>query len=163
MRSSCISQGYPSAFIVALHSVHDEKKEDGLHRLSSTGVAVVHLVAPLTALVGPGEVGDRNEEERVAGVCDTGEGVVPGWLLVHEGAMESVEGTYQAMNAARIPKAPPALRRGVWGAPVPPCIKYARPSIRNARSRVKKSRKKATVERRVQISSRKVKMNHAMR
>jgi hypothetical protein len=163
MRSSCISQGYPSAFNIALHSVHDEKKEDGLHRLSSASIAVVHLVAPLAALVRPGEVCDRDEEERVAGVCDTGEGVVPGWLLVDVRAMQSIARTYQAMNAARIPKAPPALRRGVLGPPVPPCIKYARPSIRNARSRVKKSRKKATVERRVQISSRKVKMNHAMR
>jgi hypothetical protein len=72
-------------------------------------------------------------------------------------------GTYQAMNAARIPKAPPALRRGILAAPVPPCCRYARPSMRNARSRVKKSRKKATVERSVQISSRKVKMNHAIR
>jgi hypothetical protein len=164
MRSSCISQGYPSAFNVALHSVHDEKKEDSLHCLSSASVAVVHLVAPLTALVRPGEVCDRDEEERVAGVCDTGKGVVPEWLLVNVGTMRKIGAeAYQAMNAARIPKAPPALSRGVWGAPVPPCIKYARPSIRNARSRVKKSRKKATVERRVQISSRKVKMNHAIR
>jgi hypothetical protein len=109
-------------------------------------------------------VGDRDEEERVAGVCDTGKGVVPGWLLVNVGAKRKIEvETYQAMNAARIPKAPPALRRETWGPPVPPCIKYARPSMRNARSRVKKSRKKATVERRVQISSRKVKMNHAIR
>jgi len=67
------------------------------------------------------------------------------------------------VNAARIPKAPPALRRPVWGAPVPPCIRYARPSIKKARSRVKKRVKKATVERRVQINSRKVKMNQPMR
>jgi hypothetical protein len=70
--------------------------------------------------------------------------------------------TYQAVNAAMIPKAPPALRRPVWGAP-PLCNKYARPRNRNARSRVKKRVKKATVERRVQIKSRKVKMNQPMR
>jgi hypothetical protein len=98
----------------ALHSVHDEKKEDGLHRLSSTSLAVVHLIAPLTSLVGPGEVGDRDEEERVAGVCDTGKGVIPGWLLANVGAIWIIEaGTYQAIKAARIPKAPPALRRGM--------------------------------------------------
>jgi hypothetical protein len=70
--------------------------------------------------------------------------------------------TYQAVKAARIPKAPPALRRPVWGAPSL-CSKYARARNRKARSRVKKSVKKATVERRVQISSRKVKMNQPMR
>jgi hypothetical protein len=47
----------------AFHSVHDEKKEDDLHRLGSTSLAVVHLVTPLTSLVGPGEVGDGDEEE----------------------------------------------------------------------------------------------------
>jgi hypothetical protein len=59
----------------ALHSVHTEKKERSLHL--SASLAVVHLLAPLAALVGPREVGDGNEEERVAGVGDTSEGVVP--------------------------------------------------------------------------------------
>ena len=44
---------------------------------SAAGLAVVDLVAPLAALVGPREVGDGNDEEGVAGVCDTGKGVVP--------------------------------------------------------------------------------------
>jgi hypothetical protein len=47
----------------------------------ATGLAVVDLVAPLAALVGPGEVGDGNDEEGVAGVCDTGKGVVPIGLI----------------------------------------------------------------------------------
>jgi len=69
------------------------------------------------------------------------------------------------VNAARIPKAPPALKRPVWGAASAPslCSRYARPSIKNAMSSVKKSVKKATVERRVQINRRKVKMNQPMR
>lgn len=37
------------------------------------------------------------------------------------------------------------------------------PSSRKAKSRVKKSKKKATVERSVQMSNRKVKMNHPIR
>ena len=66
---------------IALHSVRDERKRvDSLHLGAS--LAVVNLVAPLTALVGPREVGDGDEEERVAGVGDTGEGVVPWMLLV---------------------------------------------------------------------------------
>jgi len=52
-----------------------KRKEDSLHLGAS--LAVVHLVAPLAALVGPREVGDGDEEERVAGVGNTGEGVVP--------------------------------------------------------------------------------------
>ena len=52
-----------------------KRKEDGLHLGAS--LAVVNLVAPLTALVRPREVGDGNEEERIAGIGDTGEGVVP--------------------------------------------------------------------------------------
>ena len=59
----------------ALHSVHEKKGNDNLHL--ATGGAVVNLVAPLTALVGPREVGDGNEEEGVAGVGNTSEGVVP--------------------------------------------------------------------------------------
>ena len=108
-------------------------------------------------------MGDGDEEERVAGVGNTGEGVVPWNLLAELLETEAVTNeTYQAVNAAMIPKAPPALRRPVWGAPSL-CSKYARPRNRKARSRVKKSVKKATVERRVQISSRKVKMNQPMR
>lgn len=42
------------------------------------GSAVVDLVAPLTALVGPGEVGNRDEEKGVAGIGDTSKSVVPG-------------------------------------------------------------------------------------
>jgi hypothetical protein len=84
-------------------------------------------------------------------------------LLVEKLVTESLtDETYQAVNAARIPKAPPALRRPVWGAPST-WSRYARPRNRNARSRVKKRVKKATVERRVQINSRKVKMNQPMR
>lgn len=52
-----------------------KRKVDNLHL--GAGLAVVNLVAPLTALVGPGEVGNGNEEERVAGVGNTGKGVVP--------------------------------------------------------------------------------------
>jgi hypothetical protein len=43
----------------------------------AAGLAVVDLLAPLAALVGPREVGDGNDEEGVAGVGDTGKGVVP--------------------------------------------------------------------------------------
>ena len=108
-------------------------------------------------------MGNGDEEERVAGVGNTGEGVVPWIMLVKLLVTEALKDrTYQAVNAARIPKAPPALRRPVWGAPST-CSKYARPRNRNARSRVKKSVKKATVERRVHIRSRKVKMNQPMR
>ena len=49
-----------------------------LHALLSTGGVVVDLVAPLTALLRPGEVGDGDEEEGIAWVGDTGERVVPG-------------------------------------------------------------------------------------
>lgn len=48
-----------------------------LHALLSTGGVVVDLVAPLTTLLRPGEVGDGNEEEGIAWLGDTGEGVVP--------------------------------------------------------------------------------------
>jgi len=59
----------------ALHSVHTGKKERRLHLSASR--AVVHLLSLLAALVRPREVGDGDEEERVAGVSDTSEGVVP--------------------------------------------------------------------------------------
>lgn len=61
---------------------------------------------------------------------------------------------YQAAKAARIPKAPPALRQAML-----PCWRYEIPSMRNARSSVKKRKKKATVERSVQMSRMKVKIN----
>ena len=49
---------------------------------SATGLAVVNLLAPLATLVGPREVGDGDDEERVAGVGNTGKGVVPvEWLV----------------------------------------------------------------------------------
>lgn len=49
---------------------------------SAAGLAVVDLLAPLAALVGPREVGDGNDEEGVAGVGNTGKGVVPvEWLV----------------------------------------------------------------------------------
>jgi hypothetical protein len=108
-------------------------------------------------------VGDGDEEERVAGVGNTGEGVVPWRWLVKMLMKETFDNeTYHAVKAARIPKAPPALRRPVWGAPSL-CSKYERARNRKAMSSVKKSVKKATVERSVQISSRKVKMNQPMR
>lgn len=40
-------------------------------------LAVVDLSTPLTAFIGPGEVEDRNKEEGVARVGNTGKGVVP--------------------------------------------------------------------------------------
>ena len=52
-----------------------KRKEDNLHFGAS--LAVVNLVAPLAALVGPGEVSNGDEEEGVAGVGNTCEGVVP--------------------------------------------------------------------------------------
>ena len=89
-----------------------KRKVDNLHL--GAGLAVVNLVAPLTALVGPGEVSNGNEEEGVAGVGNTGEGVVPRLLLVELIMIyEFKNETYQAVNAAIIPKAPPALRRPV--------------------------------------------------
>lgn len=57
------------------------KQTNRLHRLGGASGAVVDLAAPLAALVGPGEVGDGNDEERVAGVGNTGKGVVPGGLV----------------------------------------------------------------------------------
>jgi hypothetical protein len=49
---------------------------------SAAGLAVVDLLAPLAALVGPREMGDGNDEEGVAGVGNTGKGVVPmEWLV----------------------------------------------------------------------------------
>ena len=51
------------------------KREDGLNLSASR--TVVDLAALLTALVRPWEVSHRDEEEGVAGVSDTGEGVVP--------------------------------------------------------------------------------------
>lgn len=56
-----------------------KRKVDNLHLGAS--LAVVNLVAPLTALVRPGEVSNGDEEKRVAGVGNTGEGVVP-WKLL---------------------------------------------------------------------------------
>ena len=56
------------------------KREDGLNL--SASCAVVDLVALLTALVRPWEVSDGDEEEGVAGVSNTSEGVVPEVLLV---------------------------------------------------------------------------------
>lgn len=65
---------------------------------------------------------------------------------------------YQAKNAARIPKAPPALMAEIRGAPSTRA-RYPIPRQRNARSRVKKREKKATVDLTVQMSNKKVKMN----
>lgn len=48
-------------------------------------LAVVDLLPPLAALVTPREVRYRNEEERVAWVSDTGEGVIPGQERGEEG------------------------------------------------------------------------------
>jgi hypothetical protein len=48
-----------------------------LNGLLGTCSVIIDLVASLSALVGPWEVGNRDDEERVAGVGDTGEGVVP--------------------------------------------------------------------------------------
>ena len=45
--------------------------------LLSASLGVVDLSAPLTALVGPWEVSDWNDEEAVAAVGDTGKSVVP--------------------------------------------------------------------------------------
>lgn len=53
------------------------KGTDFLHALGCASGAVVDLSAPLAAFVGPGEVGDGDDEEGVAGVSDTGQGVVP--------------------------------------------------------------------------------------
>lgn len=52
-------------------------RRTNLHSLRSASLVVVDLAAPLTALVRPREVGDRDEEEGVRWVGDTGEGVVP--------------------------------------------------------------------------------------
>lgn len=86
----CAPQGIPVCFICNL-------KGKDLHGLGVTSSAVVNLSALLTALVGPGEVGNGNEEERVAGVRDTGEGIVPENLLVDEirGDDEKCEHTKQ--------------------------------------------------------------------
>lgn len=66
---------------------------------------------------------------------------------------------YQAVNAARRPKKPPALMMGGFGWPVESRWRYPIPSRRKARSRVKKRKKKATVDFSVQMSSIVVKMN----
>lgn len=66
---------------------------------------------------------------------------------------------YQAANAARIPKAPPALMQDVLGCP-PEGWRYPMASRRNARSSVKNKKKKATVDLNVQNKRRVVKMNH---
>lgn len=60
-------------------NIHNNDHE-GCHldRLGSTSSRVVNLLTSLAALVRPGEVGDGNDEERVAGVGNTGKGVVPG-------------------------------------------------------------------------------------
>lgn len=42
-------------------------------------LAVVDLLAVLATLLGPGEVGDGHDEEGVARIGHTGEGVVPGF------------------------------------------------------------------------------------
>ncbi len=49
-----------------------------LNLLGGTGLVVVDLSASLTALLGPWEVDDGEDEERVRGVGHTGKGVVPG-------------------------------------------------------------------------------------
>ena len=46
--------------------------------LCQSSLLVIGLFSPLTALVGPWEVCDWDDEETVAAVCDTGKGVVPG-------------------------------------------------------------------------------------
>ncbi len=49
-----------------------------LHRLRRTGIFVVNLAALLATLLRPREMRNGDEEEGVAGVRNTGEGVVPG-------------------------------------------------------------------------------------
>lgn len=49
-----------------------------LDLLGGASLRVVDLAAPLTALVGPWEVSNWDDEEGVAAVGDTGKGVVPG-------------------------------------------------------------------------------------
>ena len=48
-----------------------------LHLLFSARFSIVNLSAILTTLVGPREVQDGNDEERVGWVRDTGKSVVP--------------------------------------------------------------------------------------
>lgn len=138
---------------------------DALGALGRTLLVVVDLPARLAALLGPGEVGDGDEEEGVAAVGDTGEGVVPehrvsGTVLK---VRVSSESTYHARKAAKMPKAPPARRSGTLGSPAwtwaEVGVRYAIPRNRKARSSVKNRRKKATVDRRVHIRRIKVKMN----
>jgi len=52
---------------------------------SIAGGAVVNLFAPLTGLLGPGEVCDGNDEEAVRVVRNTSQGIVPG----EEGSKEA--------------------------------------------------------------------------
>lgn len=70
--------------LVVLVGYHDNGIIKSLHLLSSASLAVVNLAAPLATLVGPGEVGNWDEEERVAGVRHTGKRVVPGCLSIRE-------------------------------------------------------------------------------
>ena len=69
-----LSTQTPSA--VEIHRRHCRNRVD-LDGLCVPCSAVVDLLACLTSLVGPWEVRNGNEEERVARVCDTGEGIVP--------------------------------------------------------------------------------------
>jgi len=57
----------------------------------SASLRVVNLVACLTALVRPREVRNRNEEERVAGVRNTGERVVPIEIASAHGSMSNLK------------------------------------------------------------------------
>lgn len=75
VRAFRILPGYPNTVAVPLHPVHRANVPSRLN--SAAGLAVVDLVAPLAALVGPREVGDGDDEEGVAWVGDTGKGVVP--------------------------------------------------------------------------------------
>jgi hypothetical protein len=60
-------------------NIHNIDREGcHLNRLGGTSIRVVNLLTSLTALVRPGEVSDGNDEEGVAGVGNTGKGIVPG-------------------------------------------------------------------------------------
>jgi hypothetical protein len=65
---------------------------------------------------------------------------------------------YQAMNAVRMPKKPPALMTCGCGAPLGR-TRYPMPSSRKVRSRKKNSAKNATVLRSVAIRRSVLKMN----
>ena len=69
---------------------------------------------------------------------------------------------HQAMNAATIPKTPPARFNDALGAVTPAVVwlsMYPVASMRKASQTVKSREEKATVERRVRSQRRKVKMN----